>query len=215
MTDVFDEINDDLRREKLNQFWKENGSWIIGGALGAVLLTGAMTAWRTWEYSRDAAATTQLARLTDAADWSKVESFAASSDKNHAMMARFMAADAYLEKHQTDKAIALYNDIAATSGLDKTWRDLARIHSLSLRLDKDPPEALAKELAALSGSKDVWRYTALEMQALLAARQGHMQDAANILASITADPQAPEDMRQRAFSLRELYIADAKASQKS
>lgn len=215
MTDVFDEISDDLRREKLNQFWKENGSWIIGGALGAVLLTGAMTAWRTWEYNRDATATTQLARLTDAADWSKVENFAVGSDKNHAMMARFMAADAYLAQHQNDKAIALYNAIAATSGLDKTWRDLARIHSLSLRLDKDPPDALLKELNGLSGDKDVWRYTAREMQALLAARQGHMQDAANILASITADPQAPEDMRQRAFSLRELYIADAKASQKS
>jgi hypothetical protein len=214
MTDVFDEISDDLRREKLNQFWKENGAWIIGGAIGAVLLTGALTAWREYEYQRDTAATTQLTRLVDAADGSKLESFAATGDKNHAMMARFMAADAYLARHENDKALALYTEIANTSGLDATWRDLARIHSLSLRLDKDPPDALAKELAALSGDKDVWRYTAREMQALLAARQGQMQKAADILAAITADPQAPEDARQRAFSLRELYIADAKAAQK-
>ncbi len=47
MTEIFDEISDDLRSEKLNQFWKENGAWIIGGALGAVLLTGSLTLWRT------------------------------------------------------------------------------------------------------------------------------------------------------------------------
>ncbi len=126
-----------------------------------------------------------------------------------------MAADAYLTHNEKDKALALYNEIANTSGLDKTWRDLARLHSLSLRLDKDPPDALAKELSALSGDKDVWRYGAREMQALLAARQGQMQHAADILSGIAADPAAPEDARQRAFSLRELYIADAKTSQKS
>jgi hypothetical protein len=215
MTDVFDEISDDLRREKLNQFWKENGAWIIGGAIGAVLLTGALTFWRQHESARDAEATTQLTRVVEAANVTGLESFAATADKNHAMMARFLAADAYLEQKQTDKALALYNAIASTSGLDETWRDLARIHSISLRLDKDPPDALAKELSALSGDKDVWRYGAREMQALLAARQGQMQTAADILARITADPEAPGDMRQRALSLRQLYIANAKASQKS
>ena len=215
MTDVFDEISDDLRTEKLNQFWKENGSWIIGGAIGAVILTGALTFWRQWDYQRNATATTELTRIVNTADVSKIEGFAATADRNHAMMARFLAADAHLERHENDKAIALYNDIAATSGLDDTWRDLARLHSISLRLDKDPPDALAKELTALSGDEGVWRYSAREMEAFLAARQGQMQQAADMLARITADPQAPEDERQRAFSLRELYIADAKTAQKS
>lgn len=215
MTDVFDEISDDLRREKLNQFWKENGSWIIGGAIGAVLLTGALTLWRQWEYQHNASATTELTRLVTAGDLQKLEGFATTGDKNHAMMARFLAADAHLQKNEKDKAIALYSEIAGTYGLDKTWRDLARVRSISLRLDKDPPEALEKELSDLTGDNNVWRYTAREMEALLAARQGKMQHAADLMARITADPQAPEDMRQRAFSLRELYIADAKANQKS
>ena len=214
MTEIFDEISDDLRQQKLNQFWKENGSWIVGGAMGAVVLTAGLTFWREYEFKRDTKETTQLIRLQKAADMPKLESFAAATDKNHAMMARFGLADTYLAKKETDKALAVYNAIATTSGLDKTWRDLARLHSLSLRLDKDSPEALAKELAALSGDDGVWRYSAREMEALLAVRQGQLQRAADILAGITADPQAPEGMRQRAFSLRQLYIADAKASHK-
>ncbi len=215
MTDIFDEIGDDLRRENLEKFWKENSSWIIGGAIGAVLLTGVLAFMKQWEYQRNMTATTEISRLADVADYSKLESFAATSDKGHAMMAQFLAADVYVEKNQKDKALELYNDIINTSGLDKMWRDLALIHSISLRLDKDPPDAIEKELADLSGDNGVWRYTAREMQALLAARQGQMQKAADLLTAITADPAAPEDERQRAFSLRELYIADAKASQKS
>ena len=214
MTEIFDEISDDLRQQKLNQFWKENGSWIVGGAIGAVVLTAGLTFWREYEFKRDTRETTQLIRLQKTADLPKLESFAAATDKNHAMMARFGVADAYLAKKETDKALAVYNAIATTSGLDKTWRDLARLHSLSLRLDKDSPEALSKELAALSGDDGVWRYSAREMEALLAVRQGQLQRAADTLAGITADPRAPEGMRQRAFSLRQLYIADAKANNK-
>jgi len=215
MTEIFDEIGEELRREKLNQFWKENGSWIIGGAIGAVLLTAALTFYRHWNFERNVKATAALSRLVDAGDYSKLEGFASKSDKNHAMMARFLAADAYVARDEKDKALAVYNDIAGTSGLDRPWRDLARLHSISLRLDKDPPEALEKELDDLAAGHNVWRYSAIEMKALLAARQGQMQRAVDILAQIMSDPAAPEDARQRAFSLHELYIADAKAGQKS
>jgi hypothetical protein len=214
MTDIFDEISDDLRQQKLNQFWKENGAWIIGGAIGAVLLTAGLSAWREYAHNRDLKQTTQLVRLQKTADLPKLESFAADTGKNHAMMARFAQADAYLTQKEKDKALATYNTIANTSGLDKPWRDLARLHSITLRLDKDAPEALAKELSALAGDDGVWRYSAREMEALLAARQGQMQKAAEILTQLSADPQAPEAMRQRAFSLRQLYVADAKASSK-
>lgn len=211
MTDFFDEISDDLRQQKLNQFWKENGAWIIGGAIGAVVLTGALTLWRQHTLDRDMKQTAQFVRIEKANDPARLESFAATSDKDHAMMARFAAADDYLTHKQNDKALAIYNTIANTSGLDKTWRDLARLHSISLRLDKDSPDALAKELAPLAGDKDVWRFSAREMQALLAARQGKMDEAAKILTLLAADPDVPDDMRQRAFSLRQLYIADAKS----
>jgi hypothetical protein len=207
MTDVFDEIADDLRREKLNQFWKENGSWIIGGVIMAVLLTAALSFWRHWEYQRNTAATTELTRLASVSDLPQLESFAKTGSKNHAMIARFVAAGVHLERGEKDQAVALYNEIAATSGIDKTWRGLAQALSIGQRLDRDDPEKLQKEISALSGDEGAWRYTALEFSALLAARQGNMQAAADALTKITADPLAPADARTRAFTLRELYIA--------
>jgi len=206
MTDIFDEINDDLRHEKLRQFWKENGSWIIGCAVGTILLTGAQAFWRQWEYKHDVATTVELIRLVD--DPSGLENFAETGDNDHAMIARFAAAGAHLKQGEKDKAIALYDTIAKTSGIDMILRDLASVLSISQRLDKDSPDKLWKELAVLSGDDGAWRYTAWELEALLAARQENLQKAIDALARITSDPLAPSSSRARALTLRNLYMAE-------
>ncbi len=215
MADIFDEISEDMRQEKLAQFWKENGSWIIGGVIGAIMLTAIMSYVRQRNYTQNTKATTQLVMIAASTNTQQLEQFADKTDKNHAMMARFIAANNYVQNNQNDKAIALYEKIAGTSGLGQVWRDLARVHSISLRLNTAPPAELAAELAPLVQDDDVWRYTARELQALLEARQGHMQKAADLMSAIAADPNAPADERHRAFSLHELYIADAKANRKS
>lgn len=215
MADVFDEIDDDIRHEKLKQFWKENGSWIIGGSIGAVLMTGALTFWRQYEYRSNTKATTELSSLITAGDMGKLESFAKATDKNHAVIAQLIAAGTYVKRGETAKAVELYNELADTSGVDKSWRSLAKLLSIAQRLDSDKPETLTKELAEIAGDKSAWRYSAREMQALLAARQNKMQEAVDILTALTADPQAPSDIRTRAFTLRELYVAEIKPEKKT
>ncbi len=215
MADIFDEISEDLRREKLSQFWKENGAWIIGGAIGAIVLTAFLSFMRQRDLAENTKATTELALIVDSTNTQKLAQFADTTDKNHAMMARFIVAGNDVENGLKDKAIALYKQIADTSGISATWRDLARIRSISLRLNSAPAAELTAELAPLVKDGDVWRYTAREMQALLEARQGHMQRAADMMAAIAADPNAPDDERQRAFSLHALYAADAKNNRKS
>ena len=218
MSDVFDEISDDLRREKLNQFWKENGSWIIGGVITAILLTAGLSFWQQLQYKRNAAATAELTQLvTDIsgdkeqvkkADLSKLEHFSGAADKNHAAMARFMMAYTHIERGEKEQAVELFETIAKTSGIDKTYRDLAKVLSITQRLNDGDAEKLKKELSALTDGKNTWRYTALELEALLDARENHMQEAVDALTKITADPSAPEAARNRAMSLRELYTAE-------
>lgn len=208
MTDVFEEIAEDLRREKLNQFWKENGSWIVGGILLAVVMTGALSFWRQWEYTRDAKATAELTRVAALSDNAALETFAKDAPADQAMMARFIAASSYLSHGQKDKAIAAYDAIASATGTDKTYRHLAKIYSISLRADGGDAAALRKELAPLLSGKAVWRYSALELDALLAFRAGDKAAAVDDLAKISADPMAPADARARAFTLRSFYVAE-------
>lgn len=217
MSELVDEVNEDLRRQELEKFWKENGSWIIAGVILAVVFTAALTWWRQYSYDKNMKQTTQMMEVVKTADTEKILAFADHSDKDHAVVARFSAAAIYAKRKDTDKAVAIYNQIENTTGVDATYRDLARLLSAGQRLGSSDPAALHTDLAPLVKPGNAWRLSALELEALVYARENKMKEPAQDLAEITADPAAPEDMRMRASTLREFYVgatADDKKTDK-
>ncbi len=210
MSDEFmHEVHEDLRQQQLKEFWRENGNWIIGGALLAVVMTAGMAFWRQHEAAVNARETAALIKSMDTFDPAKMEDFSKNTDRKHAFLARFAAAKTYMERQQYDMAAAAYDEAAGMMGVDGVWRDLARLYSISLQIDKGEPEKLHKDLAQLTGKKAPWRFSALEMEAVLYAREKKMKEAVSALDSILADPLAPAELRQRASSLRGLYQSDA------
>lgn len=214
MADILDEISDDLRQQQLKEFWRENGSWIIGGAIFAVLLTGAMTLWRGHMETVNERQTAALFTALNAGTVEGLEKYAADSGSDHAMVARFMAASIENQRGEPQKAARIYNEIAGMRGVDATYKDLARLLSATHTLDTEKPETLHKTLQDLSGKKSPWRFSAMELEALLYSREGKMKEAADLLAQIMANSEAPEDVRARALTLRALYAGAAATPEK-
>lgn len=214
MSEIMDEINEDLRRQQLEQFWKENGAWIIGGVILAVVFTAGLTWWRAHTYARNLQETSQLIEIINESDVDKLNSFADKTDKDHAVVARFAAAAVYAKRQQPEKAAAIYASIQNTTGVDGTYRDLARLLSASQRLETADPAGLHKDLKSLTDKGEAWRFSALELEALLYAREHKLKEAADSLAEIIADSAAPQDVRMRASTLREFYIGAADGAAK-
>lgn len=204
MTHIEEEIEDDLRRQKMEQFWKENGSWIIICAILAVVFTGALTWWRQHEYKQNVAQTAALLEVLKENDTKALGEFALKSDKDHGAIALFTAAALHSKRNQDAEAVTLYRKIEGTSGLDSTYRDLAKLLRISKSIGAEDPAQLHKDLTPLA-AKGAWRYSALELQALLFAREHKMKEAAEVLTRLTQDSNAPNDVRMRASTLRELY----------
>lgn len=214
MSDILREVDDDLRRQQLHSFWEENRMWIIGGIALAIVSTGSLTFWRGHMRQENIAATAQLmtAMDTPAAIEQLGSDPAQLGSGAHEALARLAAADRHLARGEKDKALALYDALAADRSAPEVLRDLGRLYAAGQRLETAPAEQLEKELTPLTRAKAPWRFTALEMLALLHAREGRLQDAAEKLAQISGDPMAPQDARTRAFTLHELYNADAAAA---
>lgn len=206
MTDMMNEVDDDIRQQQLAAFWKENGPWIVGGALLAIVITASMSFWRGYELRRDTAATAQLMRAIDAGDAEGLASFADQAGKEHAAFARFAEASLLLRDEDKDKAVAIYDDIAATSGVDQIYRDLATLLSVMHSMDTGKTDILLERIRPLALSKNAWRFSALELQAMLYVREGRTAEALEILTRVLSDPAAPEFVRGRAQGLRELYL---------
>lgn len=209
MSDVMEEVNDELRQQKLEAFWKENRSWIIASIILAIIATAGITYWRSWDIRKNLENTAGLLEVSKAEDPRTLTAFAETARKNHAALARFLAAGLHIKDGKAERAIEIYDSIGAERGLDRSLRDLARILSISRRLETGDTKKLHAELADLSSKKSPYRFSAIEMDALVYAREGKMKEAAERLEDISTDASAPNDARLRATTLHEFYAASA------
>ncbi len=99
--------------------------------------------------------------------------------------------------------MATYDSLAGDSSAGETYRDLAVLLSVQHQLDSGDPDGLMARLAPLTAEDNPWRYSALELTALLANRAGDRARAREIFTRLGDDAGAPQGLRARA---REMLI---------
>lgn len=211
MNDILDEIGEDLRSQQLRAFWRENGPWIIGGVLLAIVATAGISFWKSWKEKVNTRETTALMQVLEQADIEKLDSYAKDAKASHRSIARLMEAGLYIQRNDTKKAIESFDALARDSRTDKIWRDLAHVQSLSLRLDEGDSKKLMAEIEDLANDKkSPWVNSALELKALLHAREQDYAKAVQTFEEIAASKTAPEGLKSRATSLRDFYNSKVK-----
>jgi len=207
MTDIFREVDEALREDRVKAIWSRYGTLIIAGAVAVVAATGAYVGWRSYSQSQAQSQTRALvqAEAQAVADPKNAvaayAAVAADSSADHAALARLLEARADLDAGKRDAAGDLYQQIAGDSGVNPAIRDLARLYSAMARLDDGDPATLAGELAPLAADTSPWRSLARELQGLLALRQGDVAKAHEIFDALSKDPAAPPGVRSRAAQL--------------
>jgi hypothetical protein len=207
MTDIFREVDEALREDRVKAIWNRYGTLIIAGAVAIVLGTAAFVGWRSYSQSQ---AQSQTRALVDAQQQAAADpksaatiyaSVAADSSADRAALARLLEARADLDAGKRDEAGKVYQQIAGDSGVNSVVRDLARLYSVMARLDDGDPAALNGELAPLAADGSPWRASAREMQGLLALRQNDTAKAREIFEALSKDPASPPGVRSRADQL--------------
>jgi hypothetical protein len=212
MADIIDEIGDDLRQQKLMQFWNDNGRFILLGAALAVALTAALHFWRVQSEKNDLAQTAVMVRALEQTDAGVLLQLAGETDPAHGFLVRLAAARAALDAGKKSDAVEIYRSIGAEKALRPVYRDLGILLATSVQLgDKNiAPAELEKLVQALvplsekkSAEKSPWRHSALEITALIKARLNNKKEAMADLSAIIEDTSAPQDLRQRALRLHD------------
>jgi hypothetical protein len=208
LADIFKEIDEELRRERLEQVWHRHGRLIIGLAAAAVVATAAYVGWQKYQQNRmvelsDRYAAAMAATDPEAGDPASAEQgFAAmaSEGSGYAGLAQLEAA-ALAAKRDPAAAAALYDRLAADGGVAPELRDLARLLKVMQLLDSGDPATLSGELAPLGADDNPWRFSARELDALLALRAGDQARATELLTKLSEDATTPAPIRTRATEL--------------
>lgn len=211
MTDLFREVEEDLRREQFSKLWDKYGLHLIAVAAGIVLIAAAIIGWRAWSHAQKvefSARFDEVARQAERAAPDEAAllfgELAAGTTGGYETLARLREAAALLEAGDRAAALAAYERVAAQSDAPAIMRGMARIKAAFILVDEASYDDMKARLQPLLASSSPWRENALELLALSAAKAGVWQDVNTNAQSIIDNPATPPGLRDRAHVMQAL-----------
>jgi len=207
VSDIFREIDEELRRDNLLKLWSRYGRYIIGVAVLALAVAGVVVAWRDHQLSERRAQSTRyasaltLVRGGKEADAVKVFAAIAREGGGYAILASFEEAELLAKSGDRKAAAAAYDRIAASTELTTVFRNLAVLLSVMQSLPEADPHSTIERLAPLTASGNPWRPTALELTASAELKSGDKRGALELYKSLADDLTAPQSLRARAAEM--------------
>jgi hypothetical protein len=206
VADIFQEVDEDLRRDKALAFWKRYQNHIIGFAIIAIAATAGFEGWKYWKQQRieaNGAAYLQALQTLEKDPKAAVPQLEtlAKDGGGFAVLARFEQAGQTLKDGDKAKAAEQFSAIAKDGSVDKALKDLAAILGGLAWLDAGKPEDAAKLVEGLTGDDQPYRFSALDVQAQAAFAAGDKAKAKTIyeqLKQLGSLPNAPQGVSARA-----------------
>jgi hypothetical protein len=217
VSELFDEVDEDVRRDQLKKLWDQYSIYIVAGAL---LIIASVGGWRGYQYleakkaAEAGAAFDKAVELSEANKHSEAEAafsdLAAKAPAGYRMLARLRAA-AEVATRDPQAAAKMYDDIAADRSVGAAEQDLARVRAAGLLLDTATYPAMLTRLEAAAAPGATFRHTARELLALSAWRVNDATAARKWLDLIAGDGETPPSLRSRADALQALLPPVAKS----
>ncbi len=208
MADIFQEVDEDVRRDKAMRLWRKYGSYVIIACVAIVVGTAGRVGWREYKAAQQAEESGRYviaARLLEKGDTAAAvasfQSLAADASTGYGVLALFQGATSRVKSGDEPGALAVYDQIAADDGMDPIFRGLAQLQAVMLLIDDGGIDDLTARLAPLLADGSAWRYSALEMQAILKHREGDVPGARAAFKALSEDAAAPTGMRRRAAQM--------------
>ncbi len=199
------EVEEELRRERLEKLWQEYGTYFIAGAVFVVL---AVMGYKYWENSRIAAAEKAGARYEDALTLAtqgkqgsatkEFETLAADGPAGYQTLSRLQLAGALVKEGKKPEALAAYEAVANNAGADQMLRGFAGLQAAAVRLGEADFTEMENRLTPLMADDSPWRYSARELLGLAAFKAGNSSEARKILTPLFVDQSTPQSIVERA-----------------
>lgn len=208
VADIFDEVAEDLRAERMKRLLTRYGGLFLGAML---LVVGAAGGWQGWRWWQDRTAAAVAASYLGAANAAAAQGadlkaaagrfggIAATAPPGYRTLARLREAALLAEAGDLPGALAGYDLLARDPATEPLYRDLATLLWGLRSLDSGEPAAIEARLAPLATGP--WRGPAQEVRALAALRRGATEEARGLLTALSADREAPQGVRERAGRL--------------
>ncbi len=204
MTDLFNEVEETLRRERYADWARRYWIWAVA-AVG-VLLGGllAYEGYRYWSRGRAEVASAEFdagAKLLAAGQIEEAERhFAALADRSgggYKALSQLQRGGALLAQGDAAGAVAAF-EAAAKAAPDPVFKDLATLKAAYAAADTASVQALETRLKPMIDAGGAFSYQARELLGVKAYEAGDVQRARREFNYLDLALEAPEGVRERA-----------------
>lgn len=216
---LFREVDEELRRERMEKLWEKYGTYVVGAAALLVALVGG---YKFMEARNRADAEAGGAQLETALSLAKAgkaddaakefEALAASGKSGYAALAELNLAGALVKAGKTADAVAAFDKLASKPGIEPLIASFAQMQAAALRVGEADFTEAKNWLTPLMAEGGTWKAAATEMLGTAAIKAGKLDEARAALAPLLADPRLPRTALERVKILLAV-VASAEAGQ--
>ncbi len=211
------EVDEELRRDRMRKLWRNGAPFIIGAAVGVVLLVAGYEGW-TWYHEGNAArssdqfyAAAQIAEGTDfAAAQKALDEVIAQGSGAYPALAQFREATLLAQNGQIDEAVAAYDALSTSLG-NTHLRELALVMAGNLLVDGGDVAAVEQRVGGSITPDSPMRNAAREVLGLAQYKGGQLDAAMASFQAIVDDPLAGRDLTGRVQIYIQQLLAEGAA----
>ena len=216
MADIFDEVSEELKQDRLIQIWKKNSKYIISFLLVTVISIISYQLFKNWNEKKLEISSQQFFDALEKLENKKYEEsfkmfLKSSSEENegYRILSLFGLAETNYKKGNIKEMASNYKNIYEDTNIDLYYRNLSRILSVM----KDNVSTFDQQINILKPilkSPSKLQLLDAELEVVLYVRFKNINEANIKIKNLLKRPIISLKQRNRLEILNKIYISNAK-----
>ena len=200
---IFREVDEELRSDRMRALWRRFAPYILGAAVGVVLLVAINEGW-TWYHSNNAAQSSDQLyaafELVEGGDLAgaqaALDQVIATGSGSYPVLAQFRKAGVLAKAGNVPEAVALYDSLA-NSQSNPRLRELALVLAGTLMIDNGTLADVQSRIETIATEGNPLRNAAREAVGLAQYKAGDFAGAQASFEAVLNDPLTQNSTRAR------------------